>query len=208
MGAVWLSWTEAYRLSDKTTPIQNNEENITDTSEETVEATAETVESDSSDAPRIDELNALRENLTSAQAESQRNLEGWQRARAEFANYKKRVERERVDAHDNAVDEIIKSVLPLIDDFDRAAENVPQDIAENAWVTGTLTIGQKLHKILEKYDITTIDPVGEPFNPDLHQGLGVDTDTDMESGLVTQTLQKGYIKGDKLLRAALVRVAG
>lgn len=145
--------------------------------------------------------------IEALKAESQHNLDGWQRARAEFTNYKKRTERERVDASDHAISEVMKQVLPVIDDFERASENIPDELKDNSWVDGTLAVARKLRKLLEKYEIELIDPVGEVFNPELHQAIGVDAESEFESGLVSQTLQKGYIRGDKVLRAAIVRVA-
>lgn len=151
---------------------------------------------------------AQQDDLTAALSKAQENLEGWQRARAEFTNYKKRVERERVEMRENALVDVVKALLPAIDDFERSIQNVPEELEGNPWVDGTIAVGRKLQRILEQYDIEPIDPVGDPFNPDLHQGLGVDEDSDMESGHVTVTLQQGYRKGDKVLRPALVRVAG
>jgi molecular chaperone GrpE len=145
--------------------------------------------------------------LKAAREEAEKNRDRWQRALAEFDNYKRRVERERVEAHENAVVEVIKSILPIIDDFERSAENVPEALEGNAWVDGTVAIGRNLKKLLDTHNIEILDPVGQPFDPDQHQGLGVDEGTDIESGHVSVTLQKGYAKGGKLLRPALVRVA-
>jgi molecular chaperone GrpE len=146
--------------------------------------------------------------LAAAKDDAKKNFDKWQRALADFDNYKKRVERERVETYENAALEIIKVLLPVIDDFERALANVPPDLAGNPWLDGTSAIERKLRKLLETYEIEALDPVGEPFDPDKHQGLGVDSESDMASGHVTTTLQKGYVKGDKLLRPALVRIAG
>ena len=155
----------------------------------------------------IDDTEATKA-LEEAQLKAQQNYDKWQRALADFDNYKKRVERERIDVYENAAADVIKAVLPIIDDFERAFENIPDDLKDNSWVDGTSAIGRKFNRLLETYDIQIMDPVGEPFDPDKHQGLGIDEASDMESGHVTQTLQKGYTRGDKLLRPALVRVSG
>ncbi len=146
--------------------------------------------------------------LKEAREEAEKSRDRWQRTLAEFDNYKRRVERERAEAHENAVLDVIKSVLPIIDDFERSTANIPEELQGNAWVDGTVAIGRNLRKLLEIHKIDVLDPVGEPFDPDQHQGLGVDEDTDIESGHVSVTLQKGYAKGGKVLRPALVRVAG
>lgn len=186
-------------MSDEQTQ-QVNEDMAPDDTEASAEPVIE--EAPAEDAAAIDD------ELAAARAEAQKNLEGWQRARAEFANYKKRTERERLDTYENATIEVLKALIPIIEDFERALENIPEAIQEDPWVDGTAAIGRKLSRILETYEIDTIDPVGEPFDPDRHQGLGVDEDSDIESGHVSQTLQKGYIKGDRVIRHALVRVAG
>ncbi len=194
-------------MTDKTQPV----EDVEDIEEQdTATSEADGVDDAPPAPPADDEPDTSEEDndLTAALQEARKNLEGWQRARAEFANYKKRVERERVDVRENAVLDVVKALLPTIDDFERSIENVPEDLEDNAWVDGTIAIGRKLQRILEQYDIEPIDPVGQPFDPDYHQGLGIDEESDLESGHVSETLQRGYKKGDKVLRPALVRVAG
>jgi molecular chaperone GrpE len=196
-------------LTEQNTTIPTDEETMaqatgsTQESEETTPVESETVtntEAESS-ATEVDELAA-------AKAEAQKHLDAWQRERAEFINYKKRVEKERIEAFDSATSDVMKAFLPIIDDFERAVANIPEDVSQTPWVEGTIAIERKLQRVLEKYDIVAIDPVGNLFDPDQHQALGVDEDAEVESGHVSQTLQKGYARGDKLLRPALVRVAG
>lgn len=141
------------------------------------------------------------------ETQSQEYLDGWQRARAEFANYKKRVERDLKDNYQNATGDVLKSLLPVMDDFDRATINVPDDLLGHPWVSGIEMIHRKMSKVLDDFGATVIDPVGEEFDPNLHEAIGQDADSDMDSGHVTVTMQKGYMVGDRVLRPALVRVA-
>lgn len=134
-------------------------------------------------------------------------LAGWQRTRAEFANYKKRVERELKESQQKGALNALAHILPIIDDFERALENVPDDLKDHPWVSGTSLLLPKLHKLLSEYDVERIDPVGEMFDPTRHEAIGMDDSGEHESGRVTQTLQKGYISGDRVIRPALVRVA-
>ena len=150
----------------------------------------------------------LMQALIAAQKEAQSNKEGWQRSQAEFANYKKRVARERSELFQRASLDTLQSLLPVIDDFDRAFENVPEDISGNPWIGGVAMIQRKFETLLEKFEIEAIDPTGEPFDPNFHEAIGADDSDEVESGHVTATLQKGYRAGKIVLRLALVRVAG
>jgi molecular chaperone GrpE len=149
----------------------------------------------------------INEEIEKLQAEVRINLEGWQRARAEFANYKKRVEKEMREASERGALDAVVKMLPILDDFARALDNIPQDLKDHPWVSGTALIARHFDKVLEAYHVTEIDPVGQAFDPHLHEAVGMDDNSDQPSGTVTATLQKGYVSGDRILRPALVRVA-
>jgi len=193
-------------LTDEVTKTdEDNIEDVVEADASTKEATTPEPKTEAQEKATTMPDNA---ELDAAKALAQKNHDKWQRALADFDNYKKRVERERVDTYDNAAMDVLKAILPIIDDFERAMENMPEEVKGSPWADGTSAIGRKLEKLLTTYEIDALDPVGKPFDPDRHQGLGIDENTDMESGHVTVTLQKGYMKGEKLLRPALVRVAG
>ncbi len=147
------------------------------------------------------------EMLDAAQVKAQEYLEGWQRARAEFANYKKRVEREMKDSHSSAAGNVLKDILPAIDDFERAMSHIPENLQGDPWVGGVGMILRKLNKVLDDYDVTVVDPTGELFDPNSHEAIGMEPSDDVETGHITATMQKGYILGDRVLRPALVKVA-
>jgi molecular chaperone GrpE len=174
---------------------------------------ASTAESDNNGADGVqpssptDDMEAILKQLNEAQQQAGEYLEGWQRARAEFANYKKRVERELQDNREQALGMALKSVLPVVDDFDRALASVPEDIQDNPWVSGVSMVQRKLYRLLEEHGVTAFDPVGEMFDPTRHEAIGSDGVSDAPSGQITATLQKGYLIGEHVLRPALVRVA-
>ncbi len=145
--------------------------------------------------------------LIEAQKEARINEDGWQRARAEFANYKKRNERERRELFQRAALDTLKSLLPIIDDFDRAFESVPAAFSEDPWIGGVSMIQRKFRTLLEQYEVEALDPTGGPFDPNLHQAIGAEDSDEVESGHVIETLQKGYRAGEHVLRLALVKVA-
>jgi len=150
---------------------------------------------------------SLEQQLAEAKAEAARNLDGWQRMAAEFANYRKRVDKERAETFQLATVETLKKLLPVIDDFDRAIQAVPPDKANGLAYEGLTIIHRKLSTLLESAGIKVINPIGEPFNAAYHEANGQDEGSGKPSGQVTAVLQKGYIYCDKVLRAALVRVA-
>ncbi len=146
--------------------------------------------------------------IKEAQTKAAEYLEGWQRERAEFTNYRKRIDQERSELYQNAAVETLRKILPVIDDYDRAIANVPADKIDDEVIKGFLLIHRKLMSLLENGNIKVIDPAGEVFNPAFHEAIGQDSSTQVPSGHVSVVLQKGYVFGDKVLRPALVRVAG
>jgi len=158
-------------------------------------------------SPAAEATGITQEAFDELQARASANLDGWQRARAEFANYKKRVEGQLRDSYQNAAADVLKDVLPVLDDFDRAIANVPADLAENPWVTGMSMIERKLVKLLDDYGVTPVDPTGQPFDPTRDEAVGVDDASNLPSGVVTATLARGYKVGERTLRPAMVRVA-
>jgi molecular chaperone GrpE len=147
------------------------------------------------------------EQYEGAQAQAKEYLDSLQRTRAEFANYKKRTEREMQDRYQFGSVDALKSLLPVIDDFERAFSNMPSDLKDNSWVSGVLMIQRKFDRLLEQYGITQLDPTGQAFNPAQMEAVGEDEAGETPSGHVSATLQKGYVVGERVLRPALVRVA-
>ncbi len=157
--------------------------------------------------PDLPEGTNLMTALIDAQREAKSNQDGWQRARAEFANYKRRVERERGEAFQRGALDTLSELLPIIDDFDRAFESAPAALSEDPWLGGVSMIQRNFLNMLEKYAVEAIDPTGEVFDPTLHQAIGSEDSDEVESGHVIETLQKGYRAADHILRPALVKVA-
>ncbi len=151
---------------------------------------------------------SLEQQLSDAKADAAKHLDGWQRAAAEFANYRKRTDKERAETYQLATVETFKKLLPVIDDFDRAIQSIPADQANGRAYEGLTIIYRKLIALLEASGIKVINPAGEAFNAAYHEAIGQDDGTGKPSSQVTVVLQKGYLYGDKVLRAALVRIAG
>ncbi|MCA9916104.1 MAG: nucleotide exchange factor GrpE [Anaerolineae bacterium] len=182
-------------------PENNNEEQM-----ETEEMADDTPQMEENVA-EIPEITALQEQIESLQQEAQNNLDGWQRERAEFTNYKRRTTQELADSKQKGALDAISKFLPIIDDFERSINNIPDALVDDPWANGTALILKNMQKLLDQYNIEVIDPVGEEFDPNQHEAVIMEDSDEYESGTVTATLQKGYRKDNYILRPALVRVA-
>lgn len=149
----------------------------------------------------------LEEELALAQAKAAEYLDGWQRARAEFANARKRLEKQRAEAYKNAAVDHAAKLLPILDDFDRALSNVPPEIADDSWFEGILLVRRKLQSIMEGLQVEPIEAVGQPFDPNFHEALALKEADGVESGTVIEELLVGYRLGDRVIRPSLVNVA-
>jgi len=151
-----------------------------------------------------EELAELKEQLKEAQTQAADFKDGWQRSRAEFDNFRKRVERDNVLVYQNAVGNIIKRYLPIMDDLQRALQARPADLA---WASGIELIYRKLQSILDSEGIKRIEAEGQPFDPNFHEAIGQEPCDELPSGHVVAVVQNGYMLGDKVIRPAMVRVS-
>jgi molecular chaperone GrpE len=150
---------------------------------------------------------SLEEQLSASEEKAAEYLDGWQRARADFANARKRLERERAEAYRNASVDYAKKLLPILDDFDRALENLPSEIGKDNWFEGISLVRRKLESILDSLDVVTIEAKGQLFDPNFHEALALVESDDFESGIVVEEVQTGYRLGDRVIRPSLVNVS-
>jgi molecular chaperone GrpE len=155
------------------------------------------------------EIEAIRKQLAEAEAKAKENLDGWQRERAGFSNFRQRQEREMLSLRSMAATGLIGKLLPVIDDFERAARNMPADLKGNTYLDGIMLIQRKLTAILESEGVKPVDAAAnDAFNPAQHEAISHDDAPEgVQSGNVIEQLQRGYMLEDKVLRPALVRVA-
>lgn len=161
---------------------------------ETDAAPAETIESLSA---RVADLRALADEY----------LDGWQRSRAEFANYKNRVKREEQEAQAVAAASVLARTLPLLDDLERALKDRPRQGEAATWADGVELIYRKWRAILESQGLEPIPAEGQKFDPTLHEALSHEDSPDHEEGEIIEVIGTGYRIGDRVVRPALVRVA-
>jgi molecular chaperone GrpE len=130
-------------------------------------------------------------------------LDQLQRSRAEFINYRKRTEAERLKLGELFTSNTLSQFLPVIDDFDRALDAVPEDKSDHGWVSGITMIHTKLRGLLERAGVKEVDGVNAPFDPAIHEAVASEPGSSGDH--VVEVYQKGYKLGDTLLRAAMVK---
>jgi molecular chaperone GrpE len=154
----------------------------------------------------LERLQAAERELALARERADQNLSNWQRAAADFSNYKRRVEEDKAATGQFANAILLGRLLAVLDDYDRALDNVPPD-THDAWVEGIRLVERKLRGLLESEGVTPIEAVGKPFDPNLHEAVVHEDTTEHPDNTVIDEVQRGYLLHDRVLRPALVRVA-
>jgi molecular chaperone GrpE len=137
-------------------------------------------------------------------------LDALQRERASFINYKRRMEQERNETVQYASAELLKKLLPVVDDFDRALAAIPeQERKNNKWVEGVELIARKLHTILEQQGVEPIEALNQPFDPNLMEAVACEDNAGEGDHVdtVSEVFGKGYKLRDRVLRPAMVKVS-
>lgn len=130
-----------------------------------------------------------------------------QRTRADFENYRKRVEMEKTAAREAGQSAAILKLLPVIDNIERAVMHVPQDLTENKWAQGVAGLAKNLDKSLEALNLKRIEASeGTEFNPELHEAIQFDEDAEGEKEVIATELQAGYLLNGRPIRHAMVKV--
>jgi molecular chaperone GrpE len=182
---------------------KETEVEITEREEEQVGT--ESVEEEAS--AEVGEIGELQDALAQAEAQAAEYLDGWQRAQAEFSNYKKRQEADRAQMMAFASTGVLNKLLPAMDDFERALGTLPDDLRHLTWCEGLFLIKQKLDGVLESEGVAPIESEGQMFDPRYHEAVTYEEAPGYEEGQIIGEVQRGYMIGERVLRPALVRVA-
>ncbi len=130
-----------------------------------------------------------------------------QRTRADFENYRKRVEGEKQAARDAGQANAILKLLPAVDNIERAIAHVPDELAENKWAQGVTNLVKQLEKSLDSLNVRRIEATpGTVFDPELHEAIQFDEDAEGEKEVITEELQAGYTLNGQPIRHAMVKV--
>lgn len=179
------------------------------------ESKPEGTESQTADAPEIPvevvspESSAggdLEARLAAAEKEKKENWDRYLRAAADLENTRKRQKREQDDAKLEAKTKVLKEILPVVDNLERAIEHAGQGAESSPIIEGVQLVLRQLMTAFERLDVTPVEAMGHPFDPNLHEAIS-QQESDSPPGSVVSVLQRGYRSGDRLLRPALVVVA-
>jgi len=146
---------------------------------------------------------SLKKALADEEEKAEKYLANWQRAQADFINYKRRTEQERGDIVKLANAGLILNLLSVVDDMERALDHVSGNVAGSKWIDGIILIYRKFMAILEANGVSEMKALGGEFDPSFHEAAG---HLEGEEGKVVAVLQKGYMLNDKVLRPAKVMV--
>lgn len=184
----------------------NQVDEVNQVNEQTETEAEQNVNSDNESADMEDLMQQINELTLQLAAKDEEIL----RVAAEGMNAQKRLQRELENTRKYANEKLIKAMVPVMDSFDKALEIVYDDEVEvtvEAMVEGTINTQQSLSKVLQEYGIEIINPLGERFNPEIHEAMSMVKSEDHEKNTVVDVFQKGYLLNGRVIRAAMVVVA-
>lgn len=150
-----------------------------------------------------EDIESVTRALNEEKEKAEKYLANWQRAEADLINFKKRSEQEKAEIIKFANAMLVMSLLPILDDFERALDNVSIKLAGFTWVDGIRLIQRKLQAVLESQGLSQIEALGNDFDPAVHEAVLSEAG---EEGKVIEELQKGYKFHERVLRPAMVKV--
>ena len=148
-----------------------------------------------------EDIETLRQALSEEKEKAKDYLANWQRAQADFVNYKRRSEQEKEEINKFAVSALMRSLLSIIGDLERAFASIPPNLAKLSWVDGIRLIERNLLASLEAQGLSPIEAVGEPFDPQFHEAVRQDKG---EEGIIIEEVEKGYRLHDRVIRPSKV----
>ena len=151
----------------------------------------------------LEDVETLKQSLAEEKTRAEGYLANWQRAEADFINYKRRAEQEREESSRFANAALMLNFLPALDDMERAFAAIPPRLEKAGWVDGMRLIERKLKSTLEAQGLSHIEALGEPFDPHIHEAV---RQAPGKEGMVIEEVQKGYKFRDRIIRPTMVVV--
>lgn len=144
--------------------------------------------------------------IANLKKQNEEYLEGWQRSQADYSNLKRRVEEDISRIAKFASADLITKLLPVMDNFRRAANHVPEEIKNENWVQGVQQVEKQLDEILLSEGLKKIDILGKEFNPEEAEAIGFEDNKKFKDGEVVEVLEDGYLLNGKVVRTAKVKI--
>lgn len=187
-------------------PVSRSANPNSDEPQESVESTDANAEAAAAGHAQSN-IEHVQEELATVLAEHEELLDKYKRSLADFANYRKRQERDREIQAVRMRMEMLRELLPIIDDFHLALDNAPNSPEESEWVAGVQLIERKLMALLQTFGAESMNALGKRFDPNYHDAMMYEPSDEYPEGTVSQVIRKGYMIGDQVLRPALVNVS-
>ncbi|MBA0837199.1 hypothetical protein Goarm_009377 [Gossypium armourianum] len=154
------------------------------------------------------EKDGLEKQVLELSAEITSGKEKYIRLQADFDNYRKRSEKERLTARSDAKGEVMESLLPMVDSFERAKQQIkPETEKEKKIDTSYQGIYKQFVEIMRSLQVAVVPTVGKPFDPSLHEAIAREESQEFKEGIIIQEFRRGFLLGDRLLRPAMVKVS-
>jgi len=204
------NYLEEENLEDKTvesTTADILEETVENRPEQVAENAEQESETSTPETKPDDDTSALKAELLEAKTQAEEYFNYLQRLKAEFDNFRKRTVKEKEEISKYASERIISSLLPVLDNFERALESAKKNKDFDSFSQGVEMIFRQFMKILEEEGLRPIEAVGKPFDPNLHEAMFRE-ESDQEENIILEELQKGYYLKDKVIRPSRVKVSG
>ncbi len=151
-----------------------------------------------------DQDNILKE-LEECKKEKEDCLNGWKREKADFINYKKEEGEKIKSLIDYSTELIISEIIPIIDSFEIAEKQIPEEEKDNIFISGLIRTKIDMNNLLKNQGVSEIECLGKPFDPHFHEAIAL-VDGEGESGIIIEEVAKGYTRGEKLIRPAKVKI--
>ena len=174
---------------------------------EEAEATEETAEVETNEAEAEGSEEVSETAVDEADGKLKEAVEKYQRLFAEFDNFRKRTDKEKAARYDMGAKDVVEKILPVLDNFELALKNVPDDKEASAFAEGMEMIHKQFVKVLEDLGVTPIEAVGKEFDPNFHNAVMHVDDEEAGDNIVVEEFQKGYMYKEHVVRYSMVKVA-
>lgn len=172
------------------------------------EAQEEVLDAEIVEEEEEEQSDEVQEELREAQHKAEEYLDLLRRTQADFVNYRRRMSQEQTETRTTAQIALLNQLLPVLDDFERALEAIPEDLAQHPWVQGLLLVARRLATLLDQLGVRQVGVAGELFDPRLHEAITLEERADLPEGTIVQVVRSGYALGERIIRPAQVIVAG